>query len=211
MKFKHTRFRISIGNAAGSTPIAVTSITAGITPLVNAAAHGLATGDVIVLKGTGSFQTDGPYLVEVVDTSSFYLLNANWENRDNLTGASITATKQALMQFCDLTDVDINDREMNYTDEETMCGTVTTGVMTLGTISGTAIWDTKVPLQVILDEYFSSQDDFLLWFQPNGSDIVTAWRVRQAAFPKSGSAADDKWTSAMEWKVLSVPGAVTLE
>lgn len=209
-KFKGTKFRISTGPAAGASAKPISGITAANPPLVTATAHGLVNGDVIVLSGTNDSALDGPYLVEVLSETTFYLLNADWAARDALSGAGLTFTKQDLSQLCQITDLELNDMEATYETEANACGEEVTAKLSLGTISANGTWKPDLGIQNIMQDYFYSQEKFMVVHQVPGSNHVTGWAVYQAAFNKSGSASDDKYTAAWEWKVASIPGALVL-
>ena len=101
-----TEFFVSIGVDVGAAK-PVSSITAANPPLVSAAAHGLESGDVIELKGTGSPDTDTVYMVEKVDEGSFRLATDDWRNLTAITAVGVTFVKHKTTQYCDLTNLDL--------------------------------------------------------------------------------------------------------
>lgn len=202
---KNTKFMVSTGPKQGATSQSITSITAANPPLVTTpTAHGFLSGAAIELKNTGDESLDGPYAIEVVSDTSFYLSTADWSNRSALSGVSLlTATELNLSQFCDITSISIDDLEVSYDTSHTLCDEINEAQVTNGTIGADANWLPATLLQQVLSEYHQTQEKFILLIRPPKLEFTYAWRVMQSKFSPTGDASDTKYTVSLEWKVDS--------
>lgn len=81
-KFQGTTFYVLREFGANSPPVTITGITNANPAVVAATSHGRANGDVIYIQGVLGMTevNDDAYIVEVVDSSHFKLINTNSTN-----------------------------------------------------------------------------------------------------------------------------------
>ena len=211
---KHSVFNtylfVSTGALASATAKPITSITNAKPPVVTSATHGLKSGDVIALAGTGSEELDTVYIVEKIDETSFMLANDDWSDRMAISSATgLTFTQQAISQFCDVTSMDIDPLKISYDDDVTLCSRSKTSKKEYGTIGVDANWLPKSQFQRMLQSFLESQEKHIVGMKPAKSDTIYAWRVMLSQFQRSGDA-DDKFEAGLEWQVDSTEAIVDL-
>ena len=203
-----TEFFVSIGVDVGAAK-PVSSITAANPPLVSAAAHGLESGDVIELKGTGSPDTDTVYIVEKVDEGSFRLATDDWRNLTAITAVGVTFVKHKTTQYCDLTNLDLKPREVSYETERTICRVTKTSTIEPGTISGKAYWSSENDLHRVLNQLNKTQEKIITGLREPNSNILYGYRAYVATISRGGDA-DGKYEADVEFQLDSEEAEIEL-
>ena len=208
-KVFNTKVGFSTGPAQSATAKPITALTAENMPIITAATHGLESGDVIAIKGLND-DRDTVYIVEKVDETKFMLPGEDWSARDAITAATnVTFTKQAISTLCDVTSLDIDDLQISYEDETTICSKSKEPTDEFGTISMDANWLPKDLLQRTLKGYRRSQEKFIVFIVPPKSGIVYGWRAMVSQFQRQGDA-DGKYEASMEFQVDSYEAEIDL-
>lgn len=103
-KFHGTTFQVLTGFLDGSSSIAITAITQANPPVVTAAAHGLADGDVVKIVGVVGMTelNDEIFVVQNVDTNTFELADVSASAYGAyVSGGSVQ--EAVFSNFCELT------------------------------------------------------------------------------------------------------------
>ena len=208
-KVFNTKLGISVGPEQAAQGKPITAITAGNMPVVTAATHGLESGDVISIKGLND-DRDTVYIIEKIDETSFMLPSEDWSVREAITaGVGLTFTKHAVSILCDVTSLDIDDLQISYDDDITLCSKSKEANEEFGTIGVDANWLPKDLLQRTLKAYRRSQEKFIVFIKPPKTDTIYGWRVMVSQFQRQGEA-DGKYEASMEFQVDSYEAEIDL-
>jgi hypothetical protein len=200
-KFQGSQIAVLVDFAASGSPsLVLTGITKAAPPVVTAAGHGLADGDVVKLNGVGGMTevNNGVFIVNVLSSSTFELLGVDATGYGTYTSGG-RIDEATLSNWCEITGYNRTGGTSPEIPTTTICSNAREyklGLPDFGTTQIDYLFAPRTTIQIAMQAAYESGNVIAVRviLPESGGTLVQLGFVQQTS---EQAAVDGLWTASM--------------